>query len=186
MNINGKLITLRAIEASDLNTLHSWANKKEISEQIHGWHFPSNMNDQMKWFDQLSLQSNDRRFGIENEKKELIGTANLIHINWKDRNAEHGMLIGEEQNRGKGYAQDTIMTVMRYAFEELNLNRLETTIIEYNKPSLTVYKNKCGWKEEGRMRKWYFRKNQYWDRVMVAILKDEYEYMLSQKNYWDK
>ena len=104
----------------------------------------------------------------------MIGTANLVNINWKDRNAFHGMMLGDKNIRGKGYGKDTIMAVMRYAFEELGLQRLDGSMIEYNKPSLAVYVGKCGWKEEGRQRNWYFRKNRYWDKILVGVTRQDY------------
>lgn len=83
-----------------------------------------------------------------------------------------------------GYAVDTVMAIMKYAFEELGLNRLDGSMIEYNVASLKMYIGKCGWKEEGRQRNWYFRKNQYWDRIMVGITKEDYFELIEKNGYW--
>jgi len=73
---------------------------------------------------------------------------------------------------------------MKYAFEELDLRRLDSDIIEYNNPSLGLYIKKCGWKKEGIRRKHAFRNNEIYDRVLIGILKEEY-FELTQKNcYW--
>ena len=48
------------------------------------------------------------------------------------------------------------MTVMKYCFEELNLNRIDGSIIEYNVPSQKLYINKCGWTVEGTKRQSVF------------------------------
>mgnify|MGYP003815487553 CR=1 FL=1 len=87
------------------------------------------------------------------------------HPFWKNKNAFHGMLLGDKEVRGKGYAVDTVMAVMKYAFEELGLNRLDGSMIEYNEASLKMYLGKCGWKEEGRQRNWYFRKNKFFKKA---------------------
>jgi len=100
--------------------------------------------------------------------------ATLVEINWKDRNAFHGMLLGDAKTRGKGYGTDTIMTLCKYAFEELGLRRLDTTIIVSNEASLGVYMNKCGWKKEGVKTDYYFRKNQWWDMVILGISHQDY------------
>lgn len=186
MNIRGKKVLLRAIELEDLEQLHKWANDPDINNMIGGWHFPTNMNDQRKWFDSLSINSVHQRFAIETVEEGLIGTANLVDINWKDKNAHHGMLIGDKDIRGKGYAIDTIMTIMKYAFTELGLNRLDGSIIEYNNPSYGVYVKKCGWIEEGIQRKWYYRGNQFWDKIIVGITKNDYEELLDRTDYWDE
>ena len=184
MNIRGKFVTLRAIEEVDLEILHSWANEPDIWYQLGGWHFPLNRNEQRIWFNGLSSNSLNQRFAIETSDDGLIGIANLVDIDWKNNHAFHGMMIGNKDIRGKGYGVDTIMAMMRYAFEELDLNRLDGSMIEYNEASLNVYLKKCGWKIEGHQREWYFRKNRYWDRINVGVTKNNYLELLGHTPYW--
>lgn len=186
MNIKGKNVTLRAIEIEDLEILKKWANEPEIQYWLGGWHFPTNMEDQKKWFGGLSANSLNQRFAIETEDLGLIGTANLVDIDWKNKNAFHGMMLGDKDIRGKGYGVDTVMAVLRFAFEELGLERIDGSMIEYNEASLKMYIGKCGWKEEGRQRNWYFRKNRYWDRIIVGITKQDYFDLIESNNYWEK
>lgn len=172
---------LRAIEEADLPLLRSWANDQDIWYLLSSWHFPISQTDHQKWYQSLSTKSLDQRFAIEAPEVGMIGTANLVDINWKDRNAFHGMMLGDKNIRGKGYGTDAILTVMKYAFEELGLERLDGSMIEYNEASLRVYIGKCGWKEEGRQRNWYYRKNRYWDKIIVGITRLDYQEL--QKNY---
>jgi len=94
------------------------------------------------------------------------------------------MLLGNTENRGKGYGVDTIMTIGKYAFEELGLKRLDTTIISYNEVSLGVYINKCGWKQEGLKKDYYFRKNKRWDQVILGITAEDYAALVKENGYW--
>jgi len=185
MNIRGKRVLLRAIEEDDLALLQKWANEPEICYLLAGWHFPTSAKDQLEWFKRLSVSSNHQRFAIETPDMGLIGTANLVDINWKDRNAFHGIMLGDKDIRGKGYGTDTIMAVMRYAFEELGLQRLDGSMIEYNQASLGVYIKKCGWVEEGRQRQWYFRKDKWWDKVVVGVTRGDYDALIKKTGYWD-
>lgn len=181
MNIKGKKVLLRAITKEDLPLLQKWSNDPEINYMLGGWHFPSNEIDQEKWFNTLSLSSNNQRFAIETEDLGLIGMANLVDINWKDRNGFHGMLLGDKDMRGKGYGVDTILTMNKYAFEELGLMRMNGSMISYNEASIGVYTKKCGWKIEGIKKNHYFRKNQWWDQVVVGITKEDYEKLKNDK-----
>ena len=183
MNIKGKIVTLRAIEEKDLELLNKWANDSEIQYWLGGWHFPISREEQKSWFASLSIYSDNQRFAIDTEENGLIGTANLVDLDWKNRNAFHGMLLGDKNIRGKGFGMDTVMAIMKYAFEELGLERLDGSIIEYNKASLHLYVDKCGWKVEGRQRKWYYRKNQYWDKIIVGVTKNDYLELISVDNY---
>jgi RimJ/RimL family protein N-acetyltransferase len=173
MNIKGNNIILRAIEANDLEQLQLWANNPDIQYMLGGWHFPTNMNDQQTWYNSLSCNSNNQRFMIINEENTAIGMANLVSINFKDGNAEHGLLL-DEQYRGKGYGYSVVSAIMHYAFNELRLNRLETTIIAHNEASLNLFLNKCGWRKEGVLRNWYFRQGKFIDKIYLGILKEEF------------
>jgi lipopolysaccharide/colanic/teichoic acid biosynthesis glycosyltransferase/RimJ/RimL family protein N-acetyltransferase len=185
MNIKGKKVILRAIELEDLQELHRWSNDPEINYMLGGWHFPSSKQDQLKWFNNLNPNSNNQRFAIVTEELGLIGMANLVDINWKDKNAFTGMLLGDKNMRGKGYGVDSIMTMNKYAFEELGLQRLDGSMISYNEASIAVYTKKCGWKVEGIKINSYFRKNKWWDKVIVGITSEQYFNNEINKNYWD-
>ncbi|HOX77113.1 MAG TPA: GNAT family N-acetyltransferase [Bacteroidales bacterium] len=121
MNPKGKIITLRAIEKNDLIDLQRWSNDQEIQYWLGGWHFPTSMDTMEKWLDRINSDNLNQRFAIDHVDLGLVGTTNLVEINWKDRNAFHGMLIGDKDIRGKGIGVDVVFTIMRYAFEELGL-----------------------------------------------------------------
>ena len=56
MNIKGKKVVIRAIEKEDLQLLNKWSNNPEINYMLGGWHFPSSLQDQEKWFSNLTLR----------------------------------------------------------------------------------------------------------------------------------
>ncbi len=184
MNIPGKKVLIRAIEEGDLLQLHAWANDPEIWPNLGGWHFPSNFDSLQGWYTSLKADTLNQRFAIQAVGSgELLGTANLVQIDWKNNHAFHGMMLGKE-HRGKGYATDTVMAIMRYVFDELHFARLDTDIIEYNQASLKLYIERCGWKEEGRLRQWYFRQGRYWDKLLVGATQDDYRQRIARDDYW--
>jgi RimJ/RimL family protein N-acetyltransferase len=177
MNIKGKLVTLRAIEETDLPLLHKWANDPEIQDNFGNVHFPSSMDFHKAWFQGLKDDQWNQRFAIEAPDESLIGLSSIINIDWRNSHAWHGVMLGDVNVRGKGYGSDAIMATMGYAFDELHLERLDGGMIEYNMPSLAFYL-KMGWKEEGRRRNWYYRKGQYWDQILVGVTVNYYEELL--------
>lgn len=185
MNIKGKKITLRAIEPEDLILLHKWSNDPDICYQMADWNFPGSKAGMEKWLEKTCTDELNQHFAVDSPDLGLIGTTNLIDIDWKNNHAFHEMLLGDKDIRGRGYGIETIMTVMRYTFEELHLARLDGAIIEYNQISVNVYCDKCGWKEEGRLRNWFFRKNRYWDKVIVGITRDDYKSLMERTDYWN-
>ncbi len=185
MNIRGKSVVIRAIEETDLPKLHAWSNDPDLWGMLGGWHFPTSMASTYKWFEQLQRDPLNQRFAITTEALGLVGSANLVDIDWKNNNAFHGMMLGEPAVRGQGIGLDTIMATMRYAFEELHLERLDGSMIEYNEASLAVYCRKCNWQVEGRQRNWYFRGGRYWDRIMVGVTRQDYMDLMARTKYWD-
>lgn len=173
MNIRGKKVLLRAIELEDMEFLRNMINDEEMEHNVIGWSFPVSRYEQQKWFENTIQNKNNLRFIIEAEGKS-IGLATLTSIDWKNRKACHGVKLFSDNIKGKGYGTDAVITIMKYAFEELQLNRLYSTILEYNEPSRKLYK-KCGWVEEGIIRKSIFKKNMYHNEIMIGILKEDYE-----------
>lgn len=185
MNILGKSVVLRAIEQSDLSQLHIWANDPATQHIIGNIHFPSSFDYQTAWFDKLQSDNLNQRFAVSCSEYELIGISSIINIDWRNRHAWHGIVLGDKDIRGKGLGIDTVMATMRYAFDEMNLERLDGSIIEYNAISYSMYCNKLGWKEEGRRRNYYYRNGRYYDQIIVGITKDDYYKLLTENNYWD-
>ncbi|HTW93003.1 MAG TPA: GNAT family protein [bacterium] len=185
MNILGKKVVLRAIEPADLTRLNAWANDPELAHLEGSWHFPSSMEFHKRWLEALQEDRLNQRFAISAPDLGLIGLASLMSIDWKNGHAHQGTVLGAKDARDKGYGTDTVMAIMRYAFEELRLERLETFMIEYNAVSLHVYCQKCGWKEEGRRKRRYFQIGRYWDQVLIGITREDYLALIAENKYWD-
>lgn len=185
MNIQGKLVTLRAPELADVPDLHRWSNDPEVWNMLGGWHFPYSSRSTEEWV-KTRKDSNltDHVFCIDTPDEGIIGTANIINIDWKNKNAFHGMMIGKANLRGKGYALDALMTIMQYAFMELGLNRLDGDMISYNERSIKFYLEKGGWKHEGVRRDWFYRNGKHHDKVVVGVTRADYLELLQRNNYW--
>lgn len=186
MNIQGKKVTLRAPELSDLPDLHRWSNDPEIWHMLGGWHFPYSSRSTEEWIkNRKDGNLTDHVFCIDTVDEGIIGTANIIDIDWKNKNAFHGMMIGKTNLHGKGYALDALMAVMKYAFMDLGLHRLDGSMINYNVRSIRFYLEKGGWKQEGVSRDWFYRNGQYHDKVMVGVTRSDYLELLDKNKYWD-
>lgn len=77
------------------------------------------------------------------------------------------------------------MAIMRYAFMELGLQRLDGDMIAYNQRSIRFYLDKCGWKQEGVRRNWFFRDGQHHDKIVVGVTRDDYLELVRANRYWD-
>ena len=187
MNIIGKKVTLRAIEEDDLQILHRWANDPYNQDLIGNIHFPSSIDFHKRWFLNLKDDHLNQRFAIDVPDVGIIGISSLMNIDWRNNHAWHGIMIGEAHIQGKGFGVDAVMATMRYAFDELHMERLDGSIIEYNETSYRFYCSKIiGWREEGRKKNYYFRRGRYWDQIITGITRAEYDLLLDKTRYWDQ
>jgi len=184
MNIKGHFVTLRAMEKKDCELVREMFNDPEMESLVVGWAFPISQYAQEKWLENHYGDTSSFRFVIETEADGAVGIATLTDIDWKNRRATHGIKLAKSEKRSKGIGTDTVMAIMRYAFDELQLNRLDGSWFPTNIASKTMYM-KCGWKEEGIRRRYVFKNGQYHDIVMSGILADDYHILVEHNKYWD-
>jgi RimJ/RimL family protein N-acetyltransferase len=63
--------------------------------------------------------------------------------------------------------------ILRYAFTEMNLQRITLGVFEYNPRAIRSYE-KAGFKVEGILRQYLHREGRYWDEIMMGILREEW------------
>ena len=74
---------------------------------------------------------------------------------------------------GRGYATEAARAIVRFGFEELGLHRIWSWCIADNVASARVME-KVGMRLEGRQRDKERFKGRWWDRLLYAILEDEW------------
>lgn len=185
MNLKGKKVLLRAIEESDLSMLQELTNNPDFERMIVGWSFAVSKKDQDSWFQNCKNGLERLRFTIVTEEDGAVGLIGLRDIDWKNGSAVGlGMRIAKTNLRTRGLATDAWMTLLRYAFEELRLNRIVGSYIEYNKASARVCE-KVGFKIEGIQREAVYKEGKFHDVYSLACLKSDYESLINENHYWD-
>ena len=104
----------------------------------------------------------------------LVGFVNLSWIEWSHGSGRLSLGIGSPQDRRRGYGTEALQLIMRYAFHELNLFRVEVAVPEYNRIALPFFA-KSGFAEEVRQREALHRYGRRWDLVYMGLLSDEWE-----------
>jgi RimJ/RimL family protein N-acetyltransferase len=85
-----------------------------------------------------------------------------------------GIGIGEPDNRGSGFGHEAISLMLRFAFWEINLYRVQLTVFAYNTPAITTYE-RLGFVREGIFREFLQRDGQRHDMVLYGLLRREWE-----------
>ncbi|WP_291634364.1 GNAT family protein, partial [Clostridium sp.] len=79
-------------------------------------------------------------------------------------------------NRGRGYAKEALRLTIDFGFEELNLHRIELTVLEYNEPAIKLYE-RLGFKREGVYREFIHRDGKRYDMYLYGMLRPEWDSM---------
>jgi ribosomal-protein-alanine N-acetyltransferase len=99
---------------------------------------------------------------------DIVASINLWNIR---RGSIHAAIIGysvDARYEGQGYATEAAGAVVRYAFEELNLHRLETSYQPANERSGRVLR-KLGFVVEGYARDYLFLNGAWRDGILVSL-----------------
>ena len=115
------------------------------------------------------LNGNGVNFGIFKNDK-LIGKIRMSNIVMGVfKNAFIGYSM-DEKEQGKGYMKEAVKLVVKYAFEELELHRIEATTLIDNEKSQRVLRN-CGFKELGISEKYLYINGEWRDHVVFYKVK---------------
>lgn len=166
---------LRELERKDLLVINSWRNNHELIEQLEVPFRYINLEVDQKWFDSyMNSRSNQVRCAIVEDNEDIIlGMVSLVSINQFNQSAEFHIMIGNENNQGKGIGTFAVKEMPNHAFYNMNLNRIELTVLESNKRAIRLYE-KNGFVYEGCKRKTRFKEGKFVDMLMYSILKEEY------------
>ncbi len=173
--LSGKLVRLRPVELTDRDHYFAWINDPEVAEFLAArWLY--SLSQEQSYVESATLQTRppDVKLAIETiDEPRHIGSVNLHAFDREDRRATLGIMIGDKSCWSRGFGTDAILTMLRYGFEELNLNRVDLTCDERNARGIACYR-KCGFVEEGRLRQHRFAKGRYWDTVVMATFADAF------------
>lgn len=186
MELIGKKVHLIAMEEEHIEMLRELANDPEFEKMIVGWSFPLSKTDQQRWFEHCKNDLDALRYVISTVEDGPVGAIGLRNIDWKNGTADGGgMRIAKKEIRTRGLATDAWMTLMRYCFEELRLNRVNGQALVYNIASQKVCE-KVGFKREGIMRQAVYKNGQFHDVIMYGCLRSDYEELISNNHYWEE
>lgn len=184
MNIKGKIVTLRQMSMDDMQMICDMFNDPELENLVVGWAFPLAIEQQKQWYEKNIGDQKNFRFVIETPNDGAVGIATLVDIDWKNRRATHGIKLANKERHAKGIGTDTVMAIMRYAFDELGLHRLDGAWFDFNEPSKALY-TKCGWKEEGVRREYVYKRGEWRNLTVVGVLESDYRELIKSNHYWD-
>jgi diamine N-acetyltransferase len=171
--IETRRLILRLLTEQDEHEVVAWRNLSDVINSLFSYKGIT-INEHRQWY--TNYLKDDKRIEfviIKKEDDQKIGTIGLSGIDYKNQTAEYGVLLGEKQERGKGYAKEASSAIIDYAFFELNLFKIKLKVFADNIEALNMYR-KLGFEEEGILRREMYKNGVFKDITLMAILKDEW------------
>lgn len=170
MSIVCEHITLRPLEEKDAEALHRFRNDPYIVSVLGGFSTGYSTRDISQWLEYHRTCSDEVMWCIaSNDSDECLGHAGLYQIDHRVRKAELALMIGESQRRGKGIGRSVCAAMIDYARAQLNLRRIELSLLGSNAPAEKLY-TKLGFVREGVLKDAQYRDGQYQDVVLMALM----------------
>lgn len=104
---------------------------------------------------------------------KLIGTSTLFNFHLESRRAEIGYALHRDR-WGKGYMQEALTALLNYAFDEMNLYRVEADVDPRNAGSIRTVE-RLGFTQEGYLRQRWQVAGEIQDALFFGLLKPEWE-----------
>lgn len=173
--IRGTRVRLRAIRREDLETLRGFVNDPEVM-QFSNRYRPIGEQAQQEWYEEIARARDSVWFALDDVRSgnaKLVGTCCLVGIDWVSRLAELRIRIGDKSAWGGGLGSEATQLLVRYGFEDLNLERVWLRVFETNPRAIRMYE-KLGFVHEGRWRRASFIGGKMVDVLLMAMLRDEW------------
>jgi RimJ/RimL family protein N-acetyltransferase len=171
--VTGSLVRLRAPAARDVDDLYRWFNDRTVTAGL-GVRYPVSRQAEADWVERNAVASySNANFAIETLDGTFLGTCGLYDTAQpENRSAELGITIGHPDHQGRGYGTDTVRTLCRFGFAEMNLHRIELLVFAQNAAARRVYE-KVGFVVDAVARAAHWGDGAWYDDVHMSLLEGE-------------
>lgn len=175
------MFSLRELDKNDIKEINKWRNSPELIALLAApFRYINHVIDE-KWYENYLINRNNAiRCAILDEER-LLGVISLLGIDYINQSAELHIMIGDSQNYGKGAGTFAIKEMLNHAFSNLNLRRIELTVLNSNQRAKHVY-GKIGFVKEGTKRSAVYKEGTFHDLELYSILKEEYTPSICRTN----
>ncbi|RDE17759.1 MAG: hypothetical protein C4K49_01290 [Candidatus Thorarchaeota archaeon] len=170
----GELVRLVVLEQKHLDDILRGWNNPELRRFLGGM-IPMGREEETEWLrSAIEGMKARREFDYVIERSSdgaFLGGASLHGINWISGSCTLGIAIHSPENWGKGYGSEAMRLLVDYAWNSLNLRRIELTVHAFNKRAIRTYQ-KVGFKEFGVAHKRIYIEGQYYDTIFMELFRE--------------
>lgn len=179
LRITGALTTLELFGNEHLNDPDylNWLHDPDVVRTLNLPEYlakPVPFEEVKSYCDQLMGSQTDLFLAIRCSSDDaFVGTIKAGHIDWRSGVADIGIMIGAQAYWGRGIAQDSILGLSRYLFDDLGLRKLTCGAMAINKAMISVFE-KLGFRHEACLRAQdCIVDDEFCDHVLLGCFKHE-------------
>jgi RimJ/RimL family protein N-acetyltransferase len=170
----GEGVELRRHDRDNYPLYARWYGDEEIWRLTSWAAKPLRQKEVERLFEDRKGSVVDDSFAVHREgEEEPLGVISLVNISEANASAELSIIVGEERDRNKGLGTEAIRVILRYAFEDLGLERVGLSVFEFNELAIQAYE-KLGFQREGRMEQAIRRDGALHDAILMRIRAHEW------------
>lgn len=173
--LRGDKVRLTAMTEADLPVLAAWYEDTDLRRRFDAVAAaPRSAREIGRWLEERETAQNGFVFAIRPADGDaLLGALELDGILWTQRNAGLSLVLGDRASWGRGLASEAMRLVMAFAFDELNLHRLQLTVFASNERAIRLYEH-LGFVREGTFREFLLRDGRTEDMLLYGLLRREW------------
>jgi len=175
VNICGEHVALGPLRSDLIPEYNRWRNDFFLQRTFGDLPKPVTQEEGTARHEKQATTSDALWFTIyEIDGWKPIGRTDLFEIDWRNRSARYGIMIGEAEARGKGYGTETTRLTLDYAFTALGLHSVMLDVSEYNLAGRHAYE-KAGFHEIGRRRQSDLLNGHLYDLILMDCIATDFE-----------
>ncbi|MBC7627365.1 GNAT family N-acetyltransferase [Ferruginibacter sp.] len=173
------MIVLEYFGRNDFDQLMKWIEDDELLMNWSGslFSYPLTLKSLEWYIDDVNDINNSDAFiykAVDVVSGKTVGHISLGSISKKNKSGRISrVLVGGNDNRGRGCCQQMVKAVLKIGFEELQLHRISLGVYDFNTAAINCYK-KSGLIVEGITRDVLNFKGNWWSLVEMSILEKEW------------
>jgi RimJ/RimL family protein N-acetyltransferase len=174
-DLAGERVVLRWLTERDVPALHGVFSDPEVT-RFWSWPAFEDRAQAAALLQEIHDCFRERslfQWGIARRTDDLvIGTCTLARLDERHRRAELGFALARG-HWGHGFAAEALPLVVGFAFETLELHRLEADADPRNERSLRALE-RLGFRREGHLRERYHQCGELQDALLYGLLRSEW------------
>ena len=173
-NLRTERLLLRKLNMHDAQDVYDYSSDPLVAKHVL-WDAHRNVAESKSYIRYMMRKyrlGEPSSWGMEYlEENRIIGTIGFMWIQEENASAEVGYSLGRAY-WNQGLMTEALRAVIKFGFEEMNLNRIEAQHETTNPASGRVMR-KVGMRHEGTLRSRLYNKGRYVDVELYAILRKD-------------